>query len=218
MVADKGYHSTHGRGDLVTGSVRVVSDGPLGGMLRFDHPDLGEAVVGASFPISTAIFPVRRQEGGINTGVAIHNLESSSELVRCDLMREGVLHDSVMIPLEANGQTSWSLNSAFTTADTSDFAGVVRCDAVGEGRSRPWAWKWTPAPVPSSPCRWCRLQRRRLRNSCRQWCPCIVWATWEEQATGASTAADRLDGRSFYLSTSVRATWSIYCTTHNLAC
>ena len=76
---------------------------------------------------------MRRQEGGINTGVAIHNLESSSELVRCDLMREGVLHDSVMIPLEANGQTSWSLNSAFTTAETSDFAGSVRCEAVGEG-------------------------------------------------------------------------------------
>ena len=125
--------STHGRGDLITGSVRVVSDGPLGGMLRFAQPALGEAVVGASSPISTAIFPVRRQEGGINTGVAIHNLESSAELVRCDLMREGVLRDSVTISLEANGQTSWSLNSAFTTADTSDFAGVVRCDAVGEG-------------------------------------------------------------------------------------
>ena len=69
--------STHGRGELVSGSVKVVSEGPLGGMLRFDHPGLGVAAVGASPPVSDAIFPVRRQEGGITTGVAIHNLESS---------------------------------------------------------------------------------------------------------------------------------------------
>ena len=125
--------STHGRGELVTGSVRVVSDGPIGGMLRFDHPALGVAGMGASPPVNDAIFPVRRQEGGINTGVALHNLESSPGLVRCDLMREGVLRDAVSIPLEANGQTSWLIDQTFPTADTSDFAGSVRCDAVGEG-------------------------------------------------------------------------------------
>ena len=79
--------STHGRGELVSGSARVVSDGPIGGMLRFEHPDLGVAGVGASPPLSDALFPVRRQEGVINTGVALHNLESSPGLVRCDLMR-----------------------------------------------------------------------------------------------------------------------------------
>ena len=126
--------ATHGRGALVTGSVKVVSDGPIGGMLRFDIPGIGEAVVGASPPIGDAIFPVRRREGGINTGVAIHNLESSSELVRCELLREGVLLDAVSIPLEANGQTSWLIDTAFPATDTSDFAGSVRCDAVGEGR------------------------------------------------------------------------------------
>ena len=125
--------STHGRGELVSGSVRVVSDGPIGGMLRFEHPALGVAGVGASPPLSDALFPVRRQEGGINTGVALHNLESSPALVRCDLMREGVLLDAASIPLEANGQTSWLIDAAFPAADTSDFAGSVRCDAVGEG-------------------------------------------------------------------------------------
>ena len=125
--------STHGRGDLVTGSVRVVSEGPIGGMLRYDLPGIGEAVVGASPPISDAIFPVQRQEGGINTGVAIHNLESSPALVRCDLMREGVLRDAASFPLEANGQTAWLIDAAFPGTDTSDFAGSVRCDAVGEG-------------------------------------------------------------------------------------
>ena len=125
--------STHGQGPLVSGSVKVVSEGPIGGLLRYDLPAIGEAVVGASPPISDALFPVRRQEGGITTGVAIHNLESSPGLVRCDLLREGVLRDVASIPLEANGQTSWLIDQAFPGTDTSDFVGSVRCDAVGEG-------------------------------------------------------------------------------------
>ena len=124
--------ATHGQGPLVSGSVKVVAEGPIGGMLRFDLPDIGEAVVGASPPLSAAIFPVRRQEGGITTEVAIHNLESSPGLVRCELLREGVLLDAVSIPLEANGQTSWLIDQAFPGVDTSDFVGSVRCDAVGE--------------------------------------------------------------------------------------
>ena len=126
--------STHGQGPLVSGSVRVLSNGPIGGMLRYDLPHIGVAVVEASSPISDAIFPVRRQEGGITTGVAIHNLESSPALVRCDLLREGVLRDAASFPLEANGQTSWLIDQAFPATDTSDFVGSVRCDAVGEGR------------------------------------------------------------------------------------
>ena len=153
--------STHGRGELVSGSVRVVSDGPIGGMLRFEHPALGVAGVGASPPVSDALFPVRRQEGGINTGVAIHNLESSPGLLRCDLMREGVLLDAASIPLEANGQTAWLIDQAFPAADTSDFAGSVRCDAVGEGRFSAVALEMDPGtrifttlpvvPVPEMP-------------------------------------------------------------------
>ena len=126
--------STHGQGPLVSGSVRVLSNGPIGGMLRYDLPHIGEAVVEASSPISDALFPVRRREGGITTGVAIHNLESSPALLRCDLMREGVLRDAASFPLEANGQTSWLIDQAFPATDTSDFVGSVRCDAVGEDR------------------------------------------------------------------------------------
>ena len=33
--------STHGRGALVSGSVKVVADGPIGGGLRFDIPGIG---------------------------------------------------------------------------------------------------------------------------------------------------------------------------------
>ena len=70
--------STHGQGDLVSGSVKVISSVPIGGMLRFDLPGIGEAVVEASPPVRDALFAVRRQEGGITTGVAIHNLEEEA--------------------------------------------------------------------------------------------------------------------------------------------
>ena len=123
--------STHGQGELVSGSVRVVAFGPIGGVLRFNLPDIGVAGVGVSLPVRDAVFPVRRREGGINTGVAIHNLESSAEIVRCELMQEGVLHDAVSIPLAANGQSSWFIDAAFPAADTSGFAGSVHCDAAG---------------------------------------------------------------------------------------
>ena len=69
--------------------------------------------MGASPPVSDAIVPVRRQEGGITTGVALHNLESSPELVRCELRQAGVLLDAESIPLEANGQTAWFIDQAF---------------------------------------------------------------------------------------------------------
>ena len=121
--------ATHGRGDLVT----VLSDGPIGGMLRFDLPGIGAAVAGASPPRRDVLFPVRRQAGGINTEVAIHNLELSSELVRCDLLRGGVLLDSASFPLAANGHTSGFIDRAFPGTDTSDFTGSVRCSAVGAG-------------------------------------------------------------------------------------
>ena len=125
--------STHGQGELVSGSVKVLSDGPIGGGVRYGVPEIGVAVVGAGPPVGDALFPVRRQEGGINTGVAIHNLGEEAMEARCELMREGVLHDFVSISLEANGQTSWLIDQAFPAADTSDFTGSVRCDAVGQG-------------------------------------------------------------------------------------
>ena len=125
--------STHGEGELVTGSVKVIAFGSVAGVLRFDLPGIGVAGVGVSLPVRDAIFPVRRQEGGINTGVAIHNLESSAELVRCELMQGGTVLEAESILLEANGQSSWFIDAAFPDTDTSGFVGSVRCDAVGTG-------------------------------------------------------------------------------------
>ena len=61
--------STHGQGELVSGSVKVVSYGPIGGVLRFDLPGIGVAGVGASPPVRDALFPVRRQEAGSTPGL-----------------------------------------------------------------------------------------------------------------------------------------------------
>ena len=120
--------STHGQGEVVSGSVKVVSNGPIGGVLRFDLPGVGVAGVGASLPIADALFPARRQAGGISTAVAIHNLEAGAIVVRCRLMKGGAVLEVAEIPLEANGQEAQFIEEMFTTTDTSDFVGSVRCN------------------------------------------------------------------------------------------
>ena len=117
--------STHGQGELVSGSVKVTSNGPIGGVLRFDLPGVGVAGVGASLPIADALFPARRQAGGISTAVAIHSLGATR--VRCRLMKGGAVLEVVKIPLEANGQEAQFIEEIFARTDTSDFVGSVRC-------------------------------------------------------------------------------------------
>ena len=126
--------STHGRGEVVSGSVRVAADGPIGGVLRFDLPGIGVAGVGASQPVRDALFPARRQAGGIATAAAIHNLGEEAMVVNCQLMKDGAVLEEEEIPLEANGQEARYIEQMFTRTDTSDFAGSVRCTAPpGEG-------------------------------------------------------------------------------------
>ena len=126
--------STHGRGEVVTGSVQVVADGPIGGVLRFGLPGIGVAGVGASPPVQDALFPVR-QEGGLDTAAAIRNLSESDLVVTCRLMKEGAVLEETEIPLAANGQESHYIEEmfTFTGADVSDFVGSVRCTVPAEG-------------------------------------------------------------------------------------
>ena len=124
--------STHGRGEVVAGSVRVVAEGPLGGVLRFDLPGVGVAGVGAGQPLTDALFPARRQQGGISTAAAIRNLETEELVVNCQLMQEGAVLEEVDIELEVNGQDGRFIEEVFTRTDTSDFVGLVRCTAEGE--------------------------------------------------------------------------------------
>ena len=123
--------STHGQGEVVSGSVKVVSNGPIGGFLRFDLPGIGVAGVGASPPVRDAIFPARRQAGGIRTAAALHNLGEEAITVSCRLMSGGIVLEAVEISLEANGQEARYIEEVFTATDTSDFVGSVRCTAPG---------------------------------------------------------------------------------------
>ena len=123
--------STHGQGEVVSGSVKVVAFGAIGGVLRFDLPEIGVAGVGVSLPVRDAVFPVRRRAGGISTAAAVHNIEEEAILVSCRLMSGGVVLEEVEIPLEANGQEARFIEEMFTTTDTSNFVGLVRCSAPG---------------------------------------------------------------------------------------
>ena len=125
--------STHGQGELILGSVRVVSDGPIGGVLRFDVPSAGVAGVGASPPVTSAMFPARRHENGINTGAAVRNLESEAMTLTCALMQNGRLLAETEIDLNAGGQVARFIDELFKDADNSDFAGSVLCTAPDGG-------------------------------------------------------------------------------------
>ena len=102
--------------------------------MRYDIPNLGVAGVEPARHSETPSSRCAARTGGITTGFALHNLESSPVLVRCELRKDGVLLDSASIPLEANGQTAWFIDQAFPGSDTSDFAGAVRCATRGSGR------------------------------------------------------------------------------------
>ena len=121
--------STSGMGDGMVGSVRVVSDGSIGGVLRFDIPTIGVAGVGASEAVNAAIFPARRMANGINTGAAIRNLESGAATVTCRLMADGQRMGEAAINLAGNGQNSQFINELFPSANTDDFEGSVHCTA-----------------------------------------------------------------------------------------
>ena len=123
--------STHGRGEVVSGSVKVVSNGPIGGVLRFDLPGIGVAGVGASPPVRDALFPARRQAGGISTAAAVHNIEEEAIVVSCRLMSGGIVLEEVEIDLAAYGQEAQFIEEMFTTTDTSNFVGLVRCTGPG---------------------------------------------------------------------------------------
>ena len=123
--------STNGMGDLVTGSVKVVTEGigsPIGGVLRFDAPGIGVAGVGASQAVRDAIIPVRRQMGGIDTGAALRNLSESELTLTCRLMMGGEMIEMQEVTLPANGQTAMFISELFEH-DTSDFTGSMRCTA-----------------------------------------------------------------------------------------
>ena len=113
----------------MSGSVKVASEGPVGGVLRFDLPGIGVAGVGASQPVRNVLFPARLQAIGISTAAAIHNPGEEAMGVSCRLMKDGTVLEEAEVPLAANGQEAQYIEEVFTLTDTSDFVGSVRCTA-----------------------------------------------------------------------------------------
>jgi len=128
--------STDGQGEVTVGSAVVGSDNRLGGVVRFNITGIGIAGVPPGQPLSEFITPVRRNSGGINTGIAIYNIDSQA----VDL--NFTLQDTQGTPLPggeknienfpANGHLAQFIGGdgevLFPDVDTDDFQGslVVR--------------------------------------------------------------------------------------------
>ena len=128
--------STDGQGEKASdGSAVVTSDSTVGGVVRFQIPGIGIAGVGASEPLGGFIVPVRRVSGGINTGIAVHNVESQSVTLNLTLRNvqgEEVPDGSSIIEnLLAAGHVAQFMDELFPDADTDDFEGTLVVQVTG---------------------------------------------------------------------------------------
>ena len=155
--------STHGRGNLVTGSVTVDANGPIGGVLRFDLPSIGVAGVGASQPVQDAIFPARRQAGGISTAAAIHNSGEEAMVVNCQLMKAGFRARRDGDPSDGQ-RTGGPVHRADVHRHPIRRILWGRCAAPRQGCSPEWRWNWMPETASSPRCQWCQWTGRKAQT------------------------------------------------------
>ena len=168
--------STHGRGSLVSGSVKVISEGPIGGMLRFDLPAIGEAVVGAQLtrqrrPLSRAPPGGRNQHGsgdpqpGIESGVGALRLDARGRAARrCEFPSGGQRADLLAHRPGVPRRRYVGLRGV----------GALRCTGDVQRRG--------PGNGPRHP----RLHDLAGGAGGREGvsgivarCPCLVWVTWD---------------------------------------
>ncbi len=109
--------STNGTGETVSGSLSVLSSSWMNGFLRYSlYGNEGTSVAGVSSSsgIHNFISPVQREKGGINTGLAIHNLADREINVRCRLTKDGRELASKLVKLPANGQDAQFITELFS--------------------------------------------------------------------------------------------------------
>ena len=119
--------STDGMGELVAGAAIVTSDGRLGGVIHFTVPETGTAVVGAGELLDGFITPVRRKEGAVNTGIAVHNGGIIPVALRLELRsREGQEMASSSIPeFAAGAHLARFIGELFPNVDSLDLDGTL---------------------------------------------------------------------------------------------
>lgn len=124
--------STDGLGDVIAGSVAVISDSPVGGVLRFSIPGIGIAGVQPSQPLEGFVIPARRQDG-INTGVAINSTASAPITLRLRLIDEvgQVVAQSTIESFPAGGQIARFIDELFPDLDAASFRGSMTVAAEG---------------------------------------------------------------------------------------
>ena len=137
MIPAGGLRSfkTDGLGDLLEGSVTVLSDKAVAGVILFGGPT-GLAGVGSSVaqPDGFTAPMETNSTSGINTGIAVMNLEEgavSLDLQLCD--REGAVLASAAAVLPGMGHLAAFLSEfAWSPAlDVSDFEGTLKVTADG---------------------------------------------------------------------------------------
>ena len=125
--------STDGQGEQQVGSAMVESAGDVGGVVRFDIPGIGITGVGASEVATGLIIPVRREEGGINTGVAFVNAGESPISVAFTLRNEaGVAVAATTIEdFPGRGHAAKFIDELFGEYPLSNFRGSLVVEATG---------------------------------------------------------------------------------------
>lgn len=128
--------STDGTGEkAAVGSAIVSSDESLGGVIRFSLEGMGIAGVGASESLDSFIIPVTRKKNGLNTGIALLNVEQtpvSITLTLNDKNGEPVPGGSVsIVDLSPLGHQSRFIFELFPEADTEEFLGTLTGTVAG---------------------------------------------------------------------------------------
>ncbi|MBI2820941.1 MAG: SBBP repeat-containing protein, partial [Acidobacteria bacterium] len=125
---------TTGQGEVQAGAVRVSSDVALGGVVRFQLPDIGIAGVGGGPASAAFITPVRRT--AINTGVAIHNVVDRQVSLRLTLRNaagQTLQGGQTTIQLAAHGHLARFIDGLFRNLNLDGFEGTLTVEVTGEG-------------------------------------------------------------------------------------
>ena len=127
--------STDGTGQLTVGSAIVSSDERLGGVIRFSIEGVGIAGMGTSESLDSFIIPVTRRETGLNTGVAILNVEQNQVSVTLSLYNQnGELvpgGSGSIVDLSPLGHSAKFVSELFPEAETEEFLGALVVTVAG---------------------------------------------------------------------------------------
>ena len=124
--------TTNAQGDLTAGSSEVISNAPVGGIIRFQLP-VGIAGFGSGTALRRAITPARRNTD-INTAIAVRNLETFPIAVTLQARGENgasLGNDAtVQRTIPPNGRVAQFVNELFQNLNTTNFVGTVEISSA----------------------------------------------------------------------------------------